>query len=613
MDRSQYRILGLIGQGQFGRVFCAIDRQTGELVALKELELTRFPTHKFLREFSYLLTLRHPHIVACTGIEYHQTGRYLVMDYCEGGTLRDLINFHRQLSLGQKLKLIENILSGLAHAHSYNIVHCDVKPENILLTIKPGTWQAKISDFGIARLREEMSNSPTGGYTGSPAYMAPERFYGKHSFASDLYAVGIILFELLVGKRPFSGYPGELMTAHLSKVVNIPETLPPALHSILEIALRKLPQRRFKSAKEMLKAVHLAGQSLAVNYSSVRVFLASSSPQISPKFKLINQFPLPQKINHLAVGGDILYLGMEDKLYYQPFSQSNLSLDSCSLKLVHLDGILIKLYPHSQGFLTLTKSPLSQLYQLGYFFNKSSLEHQSNQIDLPHLKNLSSLAFSENWLTLATSELSLNETHFHFLKLPSLTLIKTLKSSLIDRTISELVILNNRHGLAIYADSQENQTLFQLFTRRGSLGLTFSLATYLHSITSNPYFPYLLFAIEARNSMLGVLITLKPLKVIRVPLQFKPDFIIGQTWGFLLANRRGKVSLLTEKGQMLESFEVDGGISAIASRSEFKVLIATSSKPQPLLNLIDLEMCFSKKINSQTNLTSLTSSTSSIV
>lgn len=192
-------------------------------------------------------------------------------------------------------------------------------------------------------------------------------------------------------------------------------------------------------------------------------------------------------------------------------------------------------------------------------------------------------------------------------------MIKTLKSSLIDRTISELVILNNRHGLAIYADSQENQTLFQLFTRRGSLGLTFSLATYLHSITSNPYFPYLLFAIEARNSMLGVLITLKPLKVIRVPLQFKPDFIIGQTWGFLLANRRGKVSLLTEKGQMLESFEVDGGISAIASRSEFKVLIATSSKPQPLLNLIDLEMCFSKKINSQTNLTSLTSSTSSIV
>ncbi|MFM7383316.1 MAG: serine/threonine-protein kinase, partial [Microcystaceae cyanobacterium] len=183
---SHYRLLGQIGQGQFGRVYCAIHRHTGRLYALKDLEHKVFPTNKFLRELTYLVTLRHPHIVTCHAVEYYAGGRYLVMDYCEGGTLRDLIAGEGTLILPKKIQLIQEILAALGQAHQANIIHCDIKPDNILLLSSAQGWHVKVSDFGIARLAEITGNRNYGkGYTGSPAYMAPERFYGKFSPASD--------------------------------------------------------------------------------------------------------------------------------------------------------------------------------------------------------------------------------------------------------------------------------------------------------------------------------------------------------------------------------------------------------------------------------------------
>ena len=253
MQCSQYQILEQVGQGQFGRVFRAVHKLTGEIVAFKELDRQRFPTKLFLRELSFLVTLRHPHIVTCQALEYSQTGRYLVMDYCEGGNLRQLMESEGQISLTQSLNLIADILLGLAHAHKCDIVHCDLKPENILLKPRNNGWTACISDFGIARFSQD--DCTTGlGDTGSPAYMAPERFYGHYSFASDLYAVGIILFELVVGHRPFSGTPGELMLSHLNQPVEVPDTVPFLLRSIILTALQKLPNRRFPSAAQMLQS-----------------------------------------------------------------------------------------------------------------------------------------------------------------------------------------------------------------------------------------------------------------------------------------------------------------------------------------------------------------------
>ncbi|NET10313.1 MAG: serine/threonine protein kinase [Symploca sp. SIO2B6] len=254
---SRYRILGLVGQGQFGQVFCAMHRKTGKLFALKNLERERFPTHQFLRELRFLLSLQHTNIVTCHAIEHTATGRYLVMDYCESGTLRSLMADDLALPIAQSLRLVADVLQGLDCAHRQKIVHCDVKPENILLTLTAKGWLAKISDFGIARLSQEVYNRSAGN-TGSPAYMAPERFYSRYSPASDLYAVGVLLFELLVGRRPFSGLPKALMMAHLNQTVQCPDSIPAGLQQVITTALEKLPARRFQSAMEMLEQINAA-------------------------------------------------------------------------------------------------------------------------------------------------------------------------------------------------------------------------------------------------------------------------------------------------------------------------------------------------------------------
>ncbi|MEB3355517.1 MAG: serine/threonine-protein kinase [Synechococcales bacterium] len=251
LKSSQYRRLGLVGQGQFGQVYCAVHRQTGRLVALKNLEKERFPTRQFLRELRFLLSLRHPNIVTCYALEHTRTGRYLVMDYCEGGTLRSLMVDGRHLTLRYSVKLVMDILMGLEHAHKQGIVHCDIKPENILLSLRSDGWLAKISDFGIARLNQEYSRQHAGN-TGSPAYMAPERFYGQYSPTADLYSVGILLFELIAGRRPFSGTPVALMSAHLNQAVEFPERIPATLRPIIQKSLQKLSARRYQSATEML-------------------------------------------------------------------------------------------------------------------------------------------------------------------------------------------------------------------------------------------------------------------------------------------------------------------------------------------------------------------------
>ncbi len=300
LKRSNYRLLGLVGQGQFGRVYCAGHRKKGHIVALKELDKLRFPTHKFLREMRFLLSLEHPNIVTLYALEHARGGRYLVMDYCEGGTLRSLIEEDIRLHPAQALKLVTDVLAGLDHAHSRGIIHCDIKPENILLTLTPAGWTARISDFGIAQLSRDLAAKDTSN-TGSPAYMAPERFYGEYSYASDLYAVGILLFELLAGYRPFSGIPLELMTAHLNQAVKIPDTVPAVLQPLIYRALQKLPARRFRSAAEMLAAVETAAAlDLAADWSD-SVLLRPTQPLRPTPLRTVYEELLPGPVRQLVI------------------------------------------------------------------------------------------------------------------------------------------------------------------------------------------------------------------------------------------------------------------------------------------------------------------------
>lgn len=280
-ESTNYRIIKLVGQGQYGRVFCAVDK-SGKLVALKELDRKRFPTNKFLRELYFLSSLQHPNLINFLGLEHTKTGRYIVTDFCEGGTLRDLMHSEEPLCLVHGLKLIADVLAGLDYAHKRSIVHCDIKPENILLSMNSTDWIARISDFGVAKITNESSDMQQGVCTGSPAYMAPERFYGNYSPASDLYAIGVIIFELAVGYRPFSGLPGELMSAHLNQPLEIPNTVSYLLRSVISTAMQKLPNHRFPSAAKMLKSLELATEVERLKMGNVPpLSLTSVDPLIS--------------------------------------------------------------------------------------------------------------------------------------------------------------------------------------------------------------------------------------------------------------------------------------------------------------------------------------------
>ncbi len=228
------------------------------MVALKILDARRSPTADFLRELSTTLALNHPNLVQVYGVEHQPHQRHLLLDYCEGGTLRQLLDTEPRPKRMVLLQLIIHLLAGLHHVHSRGIVHCDVKPENILLTLTPEGWCPKLTDFGIAH-NQALPPTKT---LGSPAYMAPEYFDGHISPAVDIYAVGIILYEMMVGYRPFQGPPDQLRAVHHTQALPGSASIPPALWPILERALAKHPRERFHSSEQLAQALTTASEQI---------------------------------------------------------------------------------------------------------------------------------------------------------------------------------------------------------------------------------------------------------------------------------------------------------------------------------------------------------------
>ena len=305
VKNSDYRRIGLVGQGQFGKVYGGIHQHTGELVALKQLNTEQISTRQFLSEIHILFTLQHPHIVSSFGLEHQEQNRYLISEYCESGTLRTFIDSQYHISIEQKLKLILDILDGLSYIHSENVIHRDLKPDNILLSFAPEGWNAKISDFGIATIQDSPSNTNTVhiGYTGSPAYMAPEQFYGKCTTASDIYAMGIILWELVTNARPFLGSPAEIMKGHLNQKLPIPEQVPKVLHPIIHKALEKLPQHRFSTATQMRSAILEATLNLSTYNNQLYVHI----PRTELNYHLIDEREIDKEISFVAMNHYCIY------------------------------------------------------------------------------------------------------------------------------------------------------------------------------------------------------------------------------------------------------------------------------------------------------------------
>jgi len=267
---GKYRIVKKLGEGGMGVVYRSEVLELGHTVAVKLLH-ERFvgdetALQRFEREAQVASRLNHPNSIAILDFGTSASGSsYLVMEYLKGVSL-DSVLASEPLSVGQSIRILRQVLSVLEAAHAMSIVHRDLKPANIFL-IDQGQGQnhVKVLDFGIARLRREKGRrvTRTGMVCGTPEYMSPEQARGFELDArSDLYAAGVVLYEMLSGRRPFEGLsPAEVMSAQISDAPVAPSVrapdrgIPPSLDAIVLWALSKAPEDRLPSAVEFLKVV----------------------------------------------------------------------------------------------------------------------------------------------------------------------------------------------------------------------------------------------------------------------------------------------------------------------------------------------------------------------
>ncbi len=263
---NRYRILSKIGVGGMADVYKGEDTLLGRPVAIKILHANFASDDEFVsrfkREAQAAGKLNHPNIVNMYDVGYDQDMHYIIMEYVDGETLKEYITRHHRLSIDEAVKITISIGEGLEHAHAMGIVHCDIKPHNVIIT---NTGRVKVTDFGIARA---MNSTNTVMYTnsimGSAHYLSPEQASGKSVDGNtDIYSLGVVLCEMLTGTVPFEGdTPIAVALKHVREKV-IPPTrynpsIPPLLESVVLKALAKNPADRFESISEMMGDLRLS-------------------------------------------------------------------------------------------------------------------------------------------------------------------------------------------------------------------------------------------------------------------------------------------------------------------------------------------------------------------
>jgi serine/threonine-protein kinase len=260
--RDRYRLRRELGRGGMGAVYLAEDLKHRREVALKVLRpelAAALGTERFLREIAVSARLQHPGI-----LPLHDSGEahgwiYYIMPYAEGESLRARLARQHELPVPEAVRILCEVLEALAHAHGRGVVHRDVKPDNIMLSGR----HAQILDFGVAKAVSESGGTDfqttTGIVLGTPSYMAPEQVLGGEDVdhRADLYAVGVVGYELLAGRRPFQAQTAQQLVA--AQLTGTPEDLrlhrpgvPPELARVIMRALEKRPADRWQSADEML-------------------------------------------------------------------------------------------------------------------------------------------------------------------------------------------------------------------------------------------------------------------------------------------------------------------------------------------------------------------------
>lgn len=255
---DRYEIIRNIGEGGMANVYLALDTILDRKVAVKilrgDLATDEKFVKKFQREASAASILDHPNIVGIYDVGEDDGNYYIVMEYIEGQTLKSLIKRRGSLTLPEVIDIMTQLTSGIAHAHEKGIIHRDIKPQNILI-LDDGL--IKIADFGIAQALNSTELTETNSVMGSVHYLPPEQANGAGSTVkSDIYSLGILMYELLIGKVPFKGENAveiaiKQMKDPIPSVCDIKEEIPQAVENIILKATAKNPKNRYESVEDM--------------------------------------------------------------------------------------------------------------------------------------------------------------------------------------------------------------------------------------------------------------------------------------------------------------------------------------------------------------------------
>ena len=256
---GRYEVLDRIGAGGMAIVYKAKDLLLNRVVTIKVLREQFVSDEDFIRRFRREAqsagSLSHPNIVSVYDVGKEGDTEYIVMEYVEGRNLKEIIREYAPLSTDQSINLGRQITMAIQNAHEHHIIHRDIKPHNILVT---ADGHAKVTDFGIARAVSSATVTHTGDIIGSVHYLSPEQAKGLQSNEqSDIYSLGIVLYELITGKVPYDGEtPITIALKHLQEQAVLPSKINPLVgeefQAVIMRAIAKSPEQRYLSAKDLL-------------------------------------------------------------------------------------------------------------------------------------------------------------------------------------------------------------------------------------------------------------------------------------------------------------------------------------------------------------------------
>ncbi len=319
-----YRLVAQLASGSSGTVWRAVQERLDREVAVKVLEPGLFSEEetrrRFLREAKLQASLSHPNLLGLLDAGFAGGQPYLAMELAEGGTLRDLLARERQVDYPKALRIAAEIAHGLAHAHERGIVHRDLKPENVLFS---ATGEAKVADFGLAKSTSTTHTvqTATGVILGTPGYIAPEAIRGESpGKAADIYALGVMLYEMIRGGAPFRGSDvADTLQRQLAGRAGAVPGWPEALNELVLGCLAVDPARRPGSAAEVADRIEALPPELPEVSQATIMMSGSRSVKRAPVPTMVRPVPsskvrvVPPRLGFAAAGALLLAAGF---LYY---------------------------------------------------------------------------------------------------------------------------------------------------------------------------------------------------------------------------------------------------------------------------------------------------------